>query len=153
MTVRPLGLMQDISAAMRKHVVLVLDMLMAEVKERIAGDPEAIERDLVDEVARWAARQEERLFPSGRDERGRIGLTPEQYRARVDAEFADDEPQPLIHEPTNGHGKQVDAPECSCCGIKGEALEYDAEGRARCGFCLELDAHVGARRDSNGEKP
>lgn len=107
---RSLGLTAAVSKAMRAHVVKVLDLLLAEVKASFAGDPDGVERDLVDEVSRWAARQEERLFPSGRDDHGRVGLTPEQYRARVDEEFGQDrefgqDSQPIEHEPTNGNGQ------------------------------------------------
>jgi len=80
--IRPMGLTVAVSQAMRDHVVKVLDLLLAEVRATFSGDPESIERDLVDEVRRWAERREEAMFPEGR---------------------------PVIaNEPTNGHGHLVD---------------------------------------------
>lgn len=98
--VRPMGLTAALSGTMRAHVVKVLDLLLAEVKASFGAEPESVERDLVDEVRRWAARREEALFPSGRHSCG----DPECREGEA-------EPDPPTNEPSNGHGKWV-CPEC-----------------------------------------
>lgn len=113
--VRPMGLTAALSGAMREHAVKVLDLLLAEVQARFKGDAEALERDLVDEVRRWAERREESMFPSGRPEppyhptiEDHRRWFQEQYGAPPEDDGGEpEEDQPLVHEPTNGHGKPV----------------------------------------------
>lgn len=57
-----LGLDATVSAALRAHVVKVLDMLVTECCARF-GQPDATEREVVDEIRRWAIRQDDLLVP------------------------------------------------------------------------------------------
>lgn len=89
---QPLGLTAAVSRTVREHASKVLDLLLAEVRVSFSGDPDAVERDVVDEVRRWAARRDDEMFPGP-------AVVPPQ------------EPEILDGEPSNGHRRL-----CPTCG-------------------------------------
>jgi hypothetical protein len=144
---RPLGLTQAISATMRAHVVKVLDLLMAEVKATVAGDEEAVERDLVDEVRRWAERREEALFPEGRPRPLPVAVSIDQGgRAMV---VCSGEPATCLCIECSARRTPPGLFEVECvgCGRRSIVTEDIAHGCYRCTAC---ERPVVAHEPTNG---
>lgn len=113
-----MGLTAALARALRRHVDEALDRLLLEATTAHGGG-QALQRELVDAVRRWAERREEELFPGGKPECSCCGMRSTGVKPAGDegqlcdgcrtlyAPAVVDEESLPRKEPTNGHGRTV----------------------------------------------